>query len=197
MLNRLLFVNAILFVSFIGVFFGIGYPEIQRNNFSRTSCDIIGKWNIPIYCCYKKCDRDRCINAPSNVTSCDSLKNKWNSIDPLTCGNQCPSLDDTSICGDGYECCVETPRQICPKSGSSCYTRYECTSWVSDLRCQITCQFCYNMIIEVKYNTPQGLKISNNTKFFDSDQDDDIINNYMNKFLLTTSVECFYDPNNI
>ncbi|CAG8476081.1 880_t:CDS:2 [Scutellospora calospora] len=191
----LLSITVITTILFLGLFFGIGYPEILRNNFTKTTCDATRKWNIPKYCCYEKCDK--CIYAPSNATSCYSLKDKWNSIDPTTCNNGCPSIDDSSLCGNGYQCCLESYRQVCPKSGSSYYTQHICESWVTDVRCQIICPFCHNVIIEVKYNTFQGLKISNNTKFFDSDQNDNSINNYMDNYSLTKSFECFYDPKNL
>ncbi|CAG8441439.1 4361_t:CDS:2 [Scutellospora calospora] len=191
-------VTIIFLILFLSVFFSIGYPEILKNNFTKTICDITRKWNIPSYCCYKECNI--CENAPSNASNCGSLLNNWNSIDPMTCNNNCPSNDDSSLCKDGYRCCAETCYQTCSNSGSSsssssCSTRCDCVSWVWDVKCKIICPFCYTIIIEVKYNTSQGIKMSNITNYFG--QDKEASENYMNKYSPITPTQCFYDPKNI
>ncbi|CAG8463630.1 787_t:CDS:2 [Cetraspora pellucida] len=175
------------------VFFGFGYPEIIKNNFSETSCNIIRKWNIPSYCCYKQCG-NICNEASFNVSTCVSLLNSWNSLDPMNCNDRCPSYDETSSCKDGYRCCAQNCIQSCSKS-NSCTTQCNCISWVWNVKCRILCPLCYTTIIEVKYDTIQGVQISNNTNYFG--QDKIASENYMNSFLLTTPIKCFYDPKNV
>ncbi|CAG8434315.1 6448_t:CDS:2 [Scutellospora calospora] len=192
-------VTTVALIVFLSVFFSIGYPEILKNNFTKTICDITRKWNIPNYCCYKECNT--CENAPSNVSSCNSLLDNWNSIDPMICNNNCPSNDDSSLCKDGYRCCAESCYQTCSNSGSgsssssSCTTRCDCVSWVWNERCKIICPFCYKVIIEVKYNTSQGIKISNITNSFRQNKKDS--ENYMNMYSPTTPTLYYYDPKNI
>uniref|UniRef100_U9SMK6 Uncharacterized protein n=1 Tax=Rhizophagus irregularis (strain DAOM 181602 / DAOM 197198 / MUCL 43194) TaxID=747089 RepID=U9SMK6_RHIID len=70
---------------FLGIFFGLGYPEIKRAEYISTYCTINSKTISTKYCCYAECSN--CETASELAPKCTDLESKWNSLSPDTCTN--------------------------------------------------------------------------------------------------------------
>ncbi|CAB4488070.1 unnamed protein product [Rhizophagus irregularis] len=165
---------------FFGVFFGVNYPEIKRSKYTPTICQSQSSKTITKYCCDIDCT---CEKASSGLPKCETLVPQTLSLSPIGC-NQNSTL--------------------CPKSGSDalCYVAYdECYNhkclyckYVKQQKCQMNCDTCYDIILNVMYNVGQQNKNSTYTQNFKSIDD---ANKFLNDHGPNNIFWCFYNPSSI
>ncbi|GBB93274.1 hypothetical protein RclHR1_02140027 [Rhizophagus clarus] len=203
---------------FFGIFFGLGYPEIQRAEYVSTECAIDDKTILSKYCCYKECST--CETASASAPTCTALESQWNSLSPETCGNAvlsnssltnvCPINDLKGECDDGYYCCSEccSTCTSCSTScsgtgsGSSCSTsctsyscNCACCSSTNNHSCQIKCPICYSVVLKVTYHDSSYKPITTNITT-EYREDLNGAEQFLAKYRVSSTVRCFYNPKN-
>lgn len=111
--------GAVCFFIFLGVFFGLLYPEIVINKDSiQTSCLITNSTIDSFYCPSVSCTS--CSDS-SGLDGCDSVSSYMSSFDPTKCSHNntqnCPISPQQ--CSNGYKCC-QTCCQTCTSCSTSC-----------------------------------------------------------------------------
>lgn len=173
---------------FFGLLFGLIYPEILRAEYIPSLCRTDNSTIIQSYCCHRTCSSCDSTNTPS----CDLLIAQTEQINPLlvnvTSGVQCDG---------GYKCCATVCSTCCSGakvrvcSPCNCF----CVSSVSHLSCQMICDVCYTVKLNVEYSTYQGFTTSTIQQGFGTNINDatamlttysDFNNQYM----------CFYEYGN-
>uniref|UniRef100_U9T4D1 TNFR-Cys domain-containing protein n=1 Tax=Rhizophagus irregularis (strain DAOM 181602 / DAOM 197198 / MUCL 43194) TaxID=747089 RepID=U9T4D1_RHIID len=149
---------------FFGIFFGLGYPEIQKANYISTYCTIDDKTISSKYCCYKKCNYCNTANAVAPI--CTDLKSQWNLLSPETCAsavlansslsNVCPINDLKGECDDGYYCCSKC-----------CSTCTSCSNSCSSPGSSSSCKYRENL---------NGAE------------------QFLAKYPISSTIQCFYSP---
>jgi hypothetical protein len=133
----ILVVSGIISVSlFMGLFFGLNYPEIKQQENPASICTITWKQHEQKYVCKKDCS----ICSDANTThSCEALINLGNSFSPFECQQnytKCPPIG--SSCNDGYKCCA-----VCKNI---------CCVFTTKLQCSLSCLIFSKIIIGVSFN---------------------------------------------
>jgi hypothetical protein len=175
-----LIIIIICFAIFIGVFFGVNYPEIKRSKYIPSICQSPSSTINPKYCCDIDCT---CEKAQSSLPTCKTLATQSLSLSPIAC---------------------ERNSTLCPKSGSDaqCYeTNDECheqkclyCKYVSHQKCQMNCTICYDVKLNVIYNVGQQQKNSTYTQNFKSIDD---VNKFLTDHEPNDMFWCFYNPSSI
>ena len=191
-------------ILFIGLFFGLNYPEIQRNNYSPALCTLMDKNLSSRYCCEKtSCT---CTEALSQSKSCSAMVRDFNLYSPSACAANKTACPDTSqMCGDGFECCA-TCYQTCESCTNSCDSkgscRTSCSSYlcnpyccssVSNERCMVTCPMCYNVDYQLRYTTMDNERVDSHVST-DYVKDVDAAQNALQRYNVNGTLPCWYNP---
>ncbi|CAG8573736.1 11003_t:CDS:1 [Dentiscutata erythropus] len=195
---------------FLGLFFGLGYPEIKRAEYISTTCTITNETITSRYCCYRDCDFT-CQNAPSSSPSCSSLESRWNAFSPTKCAtalkaNNSQNIDDycpidgpQATCDNGYYCCDECCQKCTSCSNNNTCTTYSCNcsccNYTNHQSCQIKCPECYTLKLMVQYPIWGGKTITSNISV-DYDQSITDAQNYITTHPVESNVRCYYNPEN-
>ena len=201
------FLLIILTLVFFSIFIGLYVGIVQKDKnyvdpYIQTSCQYLSQQEILYRCCNQvNC---QCLQAPSNAPTCSSAL---------------ASLNATTSCGIGYQCC-HTHCDSCPiyqNYDCNCITRnnirtcqtcqriigYEdcncyCDQSVSNAVCSIVCGTCDTIQTTYAYNITTSMVQQVFTQNCGRD-DLGCVNSWKQSHPLNTSATCWYDstqPNN-
>ncbi|CAB4377871.1 unnamed protein product [Rhizophagus irregularis] len=204
---------------FFGIFFGLGYPEIQKANYISTYCTIDDKTISSKYCCYKKCNYCNTANAVAPI--CTDLKSQWNLLSPETCAsavlansslsNVCPINDLKGVCDDGYYCCSKccstctSCSNSCSSPGSSSSCSTSCVSYSCNCSCcnstyhrscQIICPTCYSAVLTMSYQKDDKSSYIQITTNITVEYRENLngAEQFLAKYPISSTIQCFYSP---
>ncbi len=191
-------------ILFMGLFFGLVYPEILLTNYIEVpECGTVSTDVVSRYECSYSCPG--CSEAPPGVSTCNSKVSQFESLDPEKCGagdsNHC--VENGASCHAGYECCA-TICQTCrscsssPKGGISCYSyvcNCVCISSVSREHCNVNCYTAYSGKLTLFFNKIDG---EEQQSHFLKDFDKDIqgAQDFIANYTVGKSITCWYNPDN-
>ncbi|CAB4483180.1 hypothetical protein RhiirA5_452048 [Rhizophagus irregularis] len=185
---------------FLGIFFGLGYPEIKRAEYISTYCTINSKTISTKYCCYAECSN--CETASELAPKCTDLESKWNSLSPDTCTNAvltnssladvCPINDLKGECNGGYYCCSTCCSPCC----SNCSCTCSCCSDTSRLSCQLKCPICYSVVLTVTLQKRDNWSYTPITTNITTEFRENIngAEQFLADYSISSTVQCFYNP---
>jgi hypothetical protein len=186
---------------FLGIFFGVNYPEIKIADFTPTKCLITNTTIISRYCSYTDCD----FCTETSATSCNALINVFNNMNPLNCinGTNCPV--DNQACGNGYKCCQQCC-STCTSCTSDCDSKGKCTQNCSNYQCNCYCcnsvnnnkcnihsPLCYSTLISANYTKNTNIIKASYSRDFANDLN--AAKNLQNFYIIGSNIRCYYNPN--
>eukprot|EP00128_Syssomonas_multiformis_P009347 Colp12_sorted_trinity150504_noHs@649 len=194
---------------FLGLFFGLNYPEIKRAGYTSTQCLITDKNLDQRYCCKKVCSG--CSESPYGLPRCSSVVNSVNRLyDPDVCIANNRSQDycakPSYPCQDGYECCSECcstctscstscSKGSCSTSCSSYTCNCFCCSSVSERYCSVVCPTCYAVTLYLQFLVNNSTRI--NTMYVDDTGEDFAgAQRFYSRYEVNSTTPCFYNPDN-
>lgn len=191
---------------FMGLFFGLVYPEYLLTKYIPTECYLVSTDVVARYKCGKSCPG--CSQSPPDIPTCDSKIKEFELKDPEKCSSK--AVNGTgpehcaisgSECQNGYECCA-TVCSTCTscsssKYGTSCRS-YVCNCYcarsVSREYCTVDCYQAYSGKLDLLFNKNDGgEQLSSYLKDFDRDIEG--AQNFITNYLVSESFTCYYNPN--
>ncbi|GES99759.1 hypothetical protein RCL_jg2724.t1 [Rhizophagus clarus] len=169
----------ISFTIFIGVFFGVNYPEIKISKYIPTTCQSQTYTTAIKYCC----DIDCTCDSAQGLPKCETLVTQTLSLSPITCNQNstlCPKSGSDAFCYEDYDKCY---------AHKCIYCKY-----VKQQKCQMKCNTCHEIKLNVTYNVGHQQKNSTYTQDFQSIDD---ANKFLSNHKSNNMFWCFYNPSSV